>query len=113
MKYWVSLEALITGYKGGNETKRLKTAIPILLSQGSASVPSKKEVERMYKVRSNLLHGRKASRVRRSDLNKLCGWACFCIVCYLSLRERGYTTRQQIHEQAERIDRAKRRGAKM
>lgn len=103
LKYWIALEALITGYEKNKVTTRLQTAIPILLSSGPKNVPTPAEVERMYDLRSGIIHGGKTPSVRRSDVNKLCTWAYGCIAVYINFRKLGYTTREQIYKQAQRI----------
>jgi hypothetical protein len=103
VKYWTCLEALVTGHEKEQIVSRLKTTIPILVSQGPGEVPSKSRVDKAYDLRSKILHRGSRARLTAPDLNEVCNWAWQCIIVSLNLMSRGYETRQQIEEQARKI----------
>ena len=98
IKYWTALEAMITGYQGGNETERLKTALPVLLSAPEAEPPSKNRVDKLYQRRSDLVHGRTTVPASADEVNTLCDWTTRCISLYLDLANAGYEKREDIYE---------------
>ena len=104
IKYWTSLEALVTGHEKERLVSRLKSTIPVLISQSSkANVPSKSRIENAYDFRSKILHRGSRTELRKSDLNQVCNWAWQCILIALHLTTRGYKTRQQVEQQASKI----------
>lgn len=108
IKYWTSLEALVTGYQKNEITDRLKTALPILLSQIiGKNPPSKNAVCKMYSLRSDMLHGRGLTDINYSDLCTVSSWASDCLFVCLELRSRGYNTRASVFEQSDRMSKRK------
>lgn len=103
VKYWTSIEALVTGHEKEQIVSRLKRAIPVLVSQGPGDVPSRSQVNKAYDLRSKILHNGSQVRLGAADLNQICNWAWQCIIVSLHLTTRGYKTRQQVEEQSNRI----------
>ncbi len=107
LKYWSALEALITGYGSGRETARLLNAIPILLAMSGTDIPSRNRVDTLYAQRSTILHGRGRPVIEPDLVDEISTWSYRSLLAYLSLRRRGYGTREQIYDQAERLARGR------
>ncbi len=107
VKYWIALEALITGHKKEDINTRIKNTIPIMISQISEKVPTKTEVDKAYELRSKVVHCGTKDMVSIQDLNKVCVWVTQCLSLCMHLCDMGYTSRNQIEFQVNRINKAK------
>jgi len=104
IKYWVAIEALITGYEKGDRLNfRLKNAIPLMLSQIIKDIPTKTEVDSAYALRSKVIHSGYNDIVALKDLNKVCKWATGCIAVCMSLCNLNYESRQQVEDQLKEV----------
>jgi len=107
IKYWTSLESLLTGYQNDKITNRLIISLPPILSQVAGErPPSKSKVRNMYTLRSDMLHGRGLTDISYRDLCTVSKWASNCLLVFLDLRSRGYNTRETIFAQSARIAKA-------
>lgn len=108
IKYWTSLEALLTGYQNDKITDRLSISLPPILGQVAGErPPSKNMVRKMYSLRSDMLHGRGLTDISCRDLCTVSKWASNCLLVCLDLRSRGYNTRETIFGQSARIAKVK------
>lgn len=99
VKYWIAIEALITGHKKGDTNVRLKNSIPIMISQITKKVPSKTEVDNAYDLRCEVVHCGNKDLVSIHDLNKVCVWATQCLSLCIHLSDMNYVSRDQIENQ--------------
>jgi hypothetical protein len=107
IKYWTSLEALLTGYQKDQITDRLSISLPPILAQvAGEKPPSKSRVQKMYSLRSDMLHGRGLIDISYRDLCTVSKWASTCLLVCLDLRSRGYNSRTAIFAQSARIAKA-------
>lgn len=108
IKYWTSLEALLTGYQNDKITDRLSISLPPILGQvAGEKPPSKNSVKKMYSLRSDMLHGRGLIDISYRDLCTVSKWASNCLLVCLDLRSRGYNTRATIFAQSARLAKLK------
>jgi len=110
VKYWIAIEALLTGHKKDDINTRIKKTIPIMISQFSERLPTKTEVDKAYELRCKVVHCGTKDVVKLSDLNKVCAWATQCLSVCIHLSDIGYTSRDQIEFQVNRINKAKQNG---
>jgi hypothetical protein len=107
IKYWIALEALITGHRNKDINTRIKNAIPIMISQINEKVPTKTEVGKAYDLRCKVVHCGTKDMVSIHDLNRVCLWVTQCLSLCMHLYDVGYTSRNQIEIQVNRINKAK------
>ena len=110
VKYWIAIEALLTGHKKDDLTSRIKSTIPIMISQYSQELPSKTEVDKAYELRCKIVHCGAQDTVKTNDLNKICAWATQCLSVCTHLLDKGYISRDQIEIQIDRMNKAKPNG---
>ena len=107
VKYWIAIEALITGHEKGTKDAslnvRLKNAIPLMLSQFTKDIPTKTAVDKAYELRGKVVHSGNIEDVTLKDLNKVCKWATGCISVCLNLINLNYKSRQQVEEQLKKF----------
>ncbi len=65
----------------------------------------KRNVKRLYGLRSKAIHRAKFSHIELKDLDELSHWVAWVVISMVALAENGYTTLRQIHEQTQRLDR--------
>jgi len=65
----------------------------------------KRNVKRLYGLRSKAIHRAEFSHIDLKDLDELSHWAAWVVISMVALAEKGYTTLRQIHEQTQRLDR--------
>jgi len=99
VKYWIAIEALLTGHKKDGISARIKSTIPIMISQCSQDLPSKTEVDKAYELRCKVVHCGKQDMIKSNDINKICAWTTQCLSICINLLDRGYTSRDQIEFQ--------------
>jgi len=105
VKYWIAIEALLTGHKKSKDlANRIKITIPVILSQFSQKLPTKTEVDKAYELRSKVVHCGSQDIINFNDLNKICSWATQCLSVCTHLLSIGYTSRDQIEIQVDRIN---------
>jgi hypothetical protein len=109
VKYWIAIEALLTGHKKEDVTNRIKNTIPIMISQVSQDLPSKTKVDKAYELRCKVIHCGIQDIVNKSDLTEVCAWATQCLSVCIQLLDMGYTDRKQIEIQADRMNKSKKR----
>jgi len=107
VKYWIAIEALLTGHKKEEVSTRIKSTIPIMISQCSQDLPSKTEVDKAYELRCKVVHCGTQDLVNINNLNKVCAWATQCLSVCIHLMGKGYTSRNQIETQTEKINKIK------
>lgn len=64
----------------------------------------KRNVKRLYKLRSDAVHRAKFEHITISDISEMSHWIAWLIISMVSLSVRGYNTLNKIKEQAERLD---------
>lgn len=104
VKYWIAIEALLTGHKKDDINTRIKNTIPIMISQCSRDLPSKTEVDKAYELRCKVVHCGTQDMIKLTDINKVCAWTTQCLSICIHLLDRGYTSRDQIEIQINRKD---------
>lgn len=107
VKYWIAIEALLTGHKKKDLTSRIKNTIPIMISQFSQELPTKTEVDNAYELRCKVVHCGAQDIIKLNDLNKICAWATQCLSVCTHLLDKGYISRDQIEIQIDRMNKAK------
>ncbi|MEW6659216.1 MAG: hypothetical protein AB1424_11195 [Thermodesulfobacteriota bacterium] len=107
VKYWIAIEALITGHEKGSKddslNKRLKNRIPLMIANIDENPPSKSEVDKAYELRGTVVHSGNKEIVALEKLNKVCKWATECIVMCVNLCNLNYKSRQQVEEQLKKL----------
>ena len=103
VKYWIAIEALLTGHKKEDLTSRIKNTIPIMISQCSQELPSKTEVDKAYELRCKVVHCGSQDVITPNNLNKICAWATQCLSVCIHLLDKGYVSRDQIEIQIYRM----------
>lgn len=104
VKYWIAIEALLTGHKKDGINVRIKNTIPIMISQFSQDLPSKTEIDKSYELRCKVVHCGTQDMIKLNDINKVCAWATQCLSVCIHLLDSGYTTRNQIEMQVNRMN---------
>ncbi len=107
VKYWIAIEALLTGHKKNDLTTRIKNTIPIMISQFSQNFPTKTEVDKAYELRCKVVHCGAEDIVKLNDLNRVCKWATQCLSACTHLCSKGYISRDQIEFEINRMNKAK------
>lgn len=111
VKYWIAIEALLTGHKKSKDlATRIKNTIPVILSQFAQELPTKTAVDKAYELRSKVVHCGSQGIIQLTDLNKICSWATQCLSVCIHLLNRGYTSRDQIEIQINRINKGLQKG---
>jgi hypothetical protein len=64
----------------------------------------KREVKRLYKLRSKAVHRAQFSHIDLKDLDALSRWVAWVVISMVALCEKGYTELRQIREQIQRFD---------
>jgi hypothetical protein len=117
VKYWTCLEGAFSGNTGKADAKdeislseRLARSIAIVLVFGGYQFYKAEEfgilfanIKQLYAIRSNVIHRSKSKRLTGTRLAEICTYAVYVIFTLLGLRSRGYTTRQGIEKQTERL----------
>ena len=103
VKYWIAIEALLTGHKKDDINTRIKNTIPIMISQFSQESPTKTEVDKAYELRGKVVHGGTQDIVKQNDLNKVCVWTTQCLSVCTHLLDKGYVSRDEIEIQINRL----------
>jgi hypothetical protein len=134
VKYWTCLEGAFSGHTGktGIEkaskkkemslSERLARSIAIVLVFGGYQFYKAEEfdklfanIKQLYAIRSDVVHRGRSKHLTSARLAEICTYAVYVIFTLLGLRSRGYTTRQGIEKQTERIyertQHAQRKGA--
>jgi hypothetical protein len=108
IKYWISIEALLIGHnKNSDITPRIKNIIPVMVSHYSHHIPTRGEIDKAYNLRCKVVHCGAQDIIKPYDLNKVCVWAILCLRVCMHLLNKGYTSREQIEIQTNKINEKK------
>lgn len=111
VKYWMSIEALITG-DAEEISERLGKAVAVLLAFSGyafitpAEIPStRSRLKRLYGRRCRIVHAGMCEEVGAGDLQAMCEYAARTLISVLALRSDGLRDREKLQAEVNRLSR--------
>ncbi|MCY1534058.1 Apea-like HEPN [compost metagenome] len=105
LKFWSCIECFFS-VKQGETTRDIKDGLSAVLIHGGVRLATpeewrglRKEIDRLYDLRSKAVHDAKHGHIGFSDVATVSTWAAAVIVSMGALDHQGYTTREQLKEQ--------------
>lgn len=109
VKFWIAMEALITGRRQ-DIGERLGRTVAVLLAFagyefiGPAKVAAtRRDVKRLYDKRCDIVHRGMIDRVGPDDLRAACEYAARSLLCTLALRADGFRDRRVLQAEIDRV----------
>ena len=110
VKLWSCIECFFGIDKEGLTERNARGMATLLVYGGYGVVredeyeDTKRQIKRLYGIRSKILHRGHVQHVRSTQVDKLASWTAWMIVSMAALTQKNYRTLREVREQVDRLD---------